>query len=163
VVNQTISDGFAENAAQITGMSFIIENRPGTGGAVGFDAVQRATADGYTLLLTNESLAVLPCPAPSSYNFERGLSPVSMLTSSPLVLVVNASVQANNLIDLVNLAKSNPGQLKYASSGNGSLAQFAGEEFRTASGTNIVHVPYRDSLLALQDLLAGNVSLMFGK
>lgn len=154
---------FAKNAAQTIGKSFIIENKPGGGGAFGADAVQRAAADGYTLLLTNESLALLPSVLSSpTFNFERGFNSVSMLSASPLVLVVNASIQANNINELVALAKNSPGQLRYASTGNGSLGQFAGEEFRSATGTNIFHVPYKGMGPALQDLLAGNVNLMFG-
>lgn len=154
---------FAKNAAQITGQSFIIENRLGARGGVGAEMVQRSTADGYTLLLTNESFAAIPSVyASTSYNVERGFTPVSMLKSSSLVLVVNASMQVNNLSELVTLAKNNPGQLKYASSGTGSLDHFAGEVFRAATGTNIVHVPYRGFAPALQDLLGGNVNAIFG-
>ena len=154
---------FAKNAAQITGQSFIIENRPGAGGGVGAEMVQRSTADGYTLLLTNESFALIPSVyASTSYDVERGFTPVSMLKSSSLVLVVNASMQVNNLSELVTLAKNNPGQLKYASSGTGSLDHFAGEVFRAATGTNIVHVPYGGLSRALHGLLGGNVNAIFG-
>lgn len=154
---------FAKNASQITGQSFIIDNRPGALGELGADMVQRSSADGYTLLLTSEIFALRPSVyAANSYNIERGFTPVSMLNSSSLVLVVNASMQINNLSQLIDLAKNNPGQLKYASSGNGSLGHFAGEAFRAATGINIVHVPYKGLGPALQDVLAGNASLMIG-
>ena len=153
---------FAKNAAQITGQPFIIENRPGAGGGIGAEMVQRSAADGYTLLLTNQNFAVIPSAYSSTpYNIERGFTPVSMLKSSSLVIVVNASMRLNSLSEFVTLAKNNAGQLKYASSGNGSLSHFAGEGFRAATGTNIVHVPYRGLGPALQDLLAGNVDAMF--
>lgn len=154
---------FAKNAAQITGQSFIIENRLGVGGGVGAELVQRSAADGYTLLLSNENFAINPSVnATSSYNVERGFTHVSMLKSIPLVLVVNASVQATNVSELVILEKNNSGQLTYASSGNGSISHFAGEAFRAATGTKIVHVPYRGFGPALQDLVSGNVNVMIG-
>lgn len=151
----------AKNASQITGQSFIVENRLGAGGGVGAEIVQRSVADGHTLLLTNQNFAVNPSVYSSTpYNIERGFTPVSMLKSSPLVVVVNASMRLNSLSEFVNFAKNNAGQLKYASSGNGSLSHFAGEGFRAATGINIVHVPYRGLGPALQDLLAGNVNAM---
>jgi tripartite-type tricarboxylate transporter receptor subunit TctC len=154
---------FAKNASQITGQSFIIENRPGALGEFGAVIVQRSKADGYTLLLTSEIFALRPSIyAAPAYNVERGLTPVSMLNSSSLVLVVNASMQVNNLSQLIALAKNNPGQLKYASSGNATLEHFAGETFRAVTGTDIVHIPYKGFGPALQDLLAGNVSVMIG-
>ena len=154
---------FAKNAAQITGQGFIIENRVGAGGELGAEMVQRSRADGYTILLTSEIFALRPSVyAAASYNVERGFTPVSMLNSSSLVLVVNASMQVNNLSQLIALAKSNPGQLTYASSGNASLGHFAGEAFRAATGTNIVHVPYKGTAPAVQDLVAGNVNVMIG-
>jgi tripartite-type tricarboxylate transporter receptor subunit TctC len=154
---------FAKNATQITGQSFTIENRPGAGGELGAEMVQRSAADGYTILLTSEIFALRPSVyAAASYNVERGFTPVSMLNSSSLVLVVNASMQVNNLSQLIALAKNNPGQLTYASPGNATLGHFAGEAFRAATGTNIVHVPYKGTGPALQDLLSGNVSVMIG-
>ena len=154
---------FAKNAAQITGQSFIIENKPGGFGGIGAEMVQRNKPDGYTLLLANENFAINPSVyASTSYNVERGFIPVSMLRASPLVLVVNASMQVANVSDLVTLDKNNSTQLKYASSGNGSLSHFAGEVFRATTGTKLVHVPYAGFAPAIQDLLAGNVSVMIG-
>lgn len=154
---------FAKNASQITGQSFIIENWVGAGGELGAEMVQRSRADGYTILLTSEIFALRPSVyAAASYNVERGFTPVSMLNSSSLVLVVNASMQVNNLSQLIALAKSNPGQLTYASSGIASLGHFAGEAFRAATGANIVHVPYKGTAPAVQDLVAGNVNVMIG-
>jgi tripartite-type tricarboxylate transporter receptor subunit TctC/S1-C subfamily serine protease len=154
---------FAKNAAQITGQSFIIENRPGSSGGLGADMVQRMKPDGYTLLLTNENFAINPSVnANAAYNVDSGFIPVSILKASPLVLVVNASMQVTNVSELVALDKNNSGRLKYASSGNGSQSHFAGEVFRAATGTKIVHVPYIGFGPAVQDLLGGNVNAMIG-
>ena len=149
---------FAIKAAQITGQRFVIENRPGARGGNGAEMVQRSAADGYTLLLASEVFAVSPSiSASTSYNTERGFTPVSMLRSSPLVLVVNASMQVNSVSELVNLVKKNPGQLKYVSAGTGSLEHFAGEMFRSATGTNMEHVPYKGLGPAIHNLLAEDI------
>lgn len=153
----------AKNAAQITGHNFTIENRPGSNGAFGAELVQRSIPDGYTLLLTNEVFAILPSlNSRTLYDADQGFTPVSMLKANSLVLVANTSMKLNSLTDLVKLAKSNPGQFKYASTGMGSVAHFAGEEFRRTAGINLVHVPYKGLAPALSDLLAGNVNMMFG-
>jgi tripartite-type tricarboxylate transporter receptor subunit TctC len=154
---------FAKNAAQITGQSFIIENRPGGFGGVGAEMVQRNKPDGYTLLLANENFAINPSVyTTTSYNVERGFSPVSMLKANPLVLVVNASMQITNVSDLISFDKNNTTPLRYASSGNGSLSHFAGEVLKATTGTKLVHVPYIGLAPAIQDLLAGNVNAMIG-
>ena len=153
----------AKNSSQITGHSFIVDNRPGGGGGVGAEMVQSSPADGYTLLLTSENFALNPSIYPTNlYNADYGFTHVSMLQSSPLVLAVNASIQANSVNELIILAKKNPANFKYASSGNGSIGHFAGAAFSAATDINIVHVPYKGFGPALSDVLGGNAQAIFG-
>ncbi len=124
--------------------SFVIENRPGASTMIGTDAVAKAPPDGYTLLVisqthaTNESLVTN-----KPFQLLRDFAPVAPIYSGDLMLVVHKSVPVKTLKEFIALAKSKPGQLNYASSGTGSQYHLAGELFKTMSGTDIVHVPYK--------------------
>jgi tripartite-type tricarboxylate transporter receptor subunit TctC len=145
-----------------TGQPFVIENRPGAGAIIGTDAVAKSTPDGYTLLMmsnthtVNESLFTK-----KPYTLLRDLTPIAPVNYSDLILVVHPSVPANNLKELIALAKAKPGALNYASSGPGTPYHMAGELFKAMAGIDVVHVPHKGSAEARTDVLAGNVQMMF--
>ena len=145
-----------------TGQPFVIENRPGAGAIIGTDAVAKSAPDGYTLLMmsnthtVNESLFTK-----KPYTLLRDLTPIAPVNYSDLILVVHPSVPANNLKELIALAKAKPGALNYASSGPGTPYHMAGELFKAMAGIDVVHVPHKGSAEARTDVLAGNVQMMF--
>ena len=144
------------------GQPFVIENRVGGGGIIGADAVAKSAPDGYTLLVmsnthtVNESLV-----AKKPYKLMADLVPVAPLNYSDLLLVVNPSVPAKNLQELIALAKANPGKLNYASSGPGTPYHMAGELFKSMAGLDIVHVPHKESSGARTAVMGGQVEMMF--
>jgi tripartite-type tricarboxylate transporter receptor subunit TctC len=144
------------------GQSFIIENRPGAGGNIGTEAVIRAPADGYTLLLVavaNTINATLYDKL--NFNFISDIAPVAGIGSVPNLIVVHPSVAIKSVPELIAYAKANPGKLNTASGGIGTPQHVAGELFKMMTGTNIIHVPYRGAAPALTDLLGGQVQMMF--
>jgi len=161
--NDTVARVVTQQLSTTLGQQVFVDNRPGAGGVVGAEAAARAAADGYTLFLGGVgSHAVNPnLHAKLPYDAVRDFAPIILLASAPAVLVVHNSVPADTLPAFVALAKSRPGQLAYASNGNGSSAQLAAAMFETAAGIKMVHVPYKGLAPALSDLLAGQVQLMF--
>jgi tripartite-type tricarboxylate transporter receptor subunit TctC len=144
------------------GQQFIIETRPGAGGNVGTEAVVRAPADGYTLLLVNSQNAISATVYHRlNFNFVRDIAPVAGIIRSPLVMEVNPSVPAKTIPEFITYAKANPGQVALASAGSGGPQHVSGELFKMMAGINMLHVPYRGSTPALTDLLAGQVQIMF--
>ena len=155
LIAQKISDAF--------GQPVVVDNRPGAAGAIGFEISVKAPADGYTLLLGSIStLAVLPSmPNKPKYDVLKDFAPVTLISTSPYVLVVHPSVQAQSVKELVTLAKARPGALTYASSGTGSGLHLATELFKSKAGIDMVHVPYKGSGPATIELVAGQVLVMF--
>ena len=144
------------------GQSFIIENRPGAGSNIGTEAVVRAPADGYTLLLVLTPNAVNATLYDKlNFNFMRDIIPVAGISREPNVMVVHPSVPAKTVPEFLAYAKANPGKINMASSGNGSSPHVAGELFKMMAGVSLVHVPYRGAGPALTDLLGGQVQVMF--
>ncbi|MFI5445337.1 Bug family tripartite tricarboxylate transporter substrate binding protein [Polaromonas sp. UC242_47] len=145
------------------GQAVVIDNVPGAGGSLGADRVAKAAPDGYTLLMAHiGTLAVNPLIYPKlPYDPVKSFSPVAWVASVPNVLVVHPSVPATSLKELVALAKSRPGQLNYGSGGNGSAAHLATEYLKLQSQTFMVHVPYRGTAPAVNDLMAGQIQLLF--
>jgi tripartite-type tricarboxylate transporter receptor subunit TctC len=144
------------------GQQFVIENRPGGGGNIGTEAVVRAPADGYTLLMVgsaNASNATFYDKL--NFNFIRDIAPVGSVFRGPYVMVVNPSVPARSVPEFIAYAKANPGKLTMASSGTGAVPHVAGELFKMMAGIDMVHVPYRGGGPALTDLLAGQVQVYF--
>jgi tripartite-type tricarboxylate transporter receptor subunit TctC len=145
------------------GQPFVVENRTGAGGVIGTLEVAKASPDGYTLLMmsntqtANESL--VPA-AQRKYELMRDLLPIAPVNYSDLVIVVHPSVQAKTLAEFIALAKSQPGKLNYASSGQGTPYHMAGELFKTMAGINLVHVPYRNSGEARTGVISGQVQMM---
>jgi tripartite-type tricarboxylate transporter receptor subunit TctC len=144
------------------GQTIVIDNRGGAGGTVGVGEVVRAAPDGHTLVLVFDAFATYPLVYPKlGYDIQRDLQPVTQIASNPLVLVVNPAVPAQSLKELVALAKQSPGRLNFASVGAGSSNHLTGELFNSVSGTFITHIPYRGGGPAQQDLLGGQVEMMF--
>lgn len=140
---------------------FVIENRPGAGAIVGTQEAARAEPDGYTLLMMSNTHTVNETLVPKkSYELLRDFLPVAPVNSSDLVLVVHPSVKATTLLELIALAKAEPGKLNYASSGIGTPYHMAGELFKAMTGTDIVHVPHRGSGEARNNTIGGHVQLM---
>ena len=144
------------------GQPFIIENRPGAASNIATEAVVRAPADGYTLLIIGAPAAINATLSEKlNFNFIRDIAPVGSIGSTPNVIVVHPSVAAKSVPELIAYAKTNPGKLNMASGGNGTPQHVVGELFKLMTGTNIVHVQYRGSGPAFTDLLGGRVQMMF--
>ena len=144
------------------GQSFVIEDKPGGGSVIGTDAVAKAPADGYTLLLMSNTHTVNETLLKNKpFELMRDFVPIAPINYSDLVLVIHPSVKAATLKDLIKLAKDNPGKLNYASSGPGTPYHMAGELFKSMAGVNIVHVPYKGSSGARTDVMGGQVQMMF--
>jgi tripartite-type tricarboxylate transporter receptor subunit TctC len=144
------------------GQPFIIENRPGAGNSIGTEAVVRAPADGYTLLLCGVFDATNATFYDKlNYNFIRDIAPVASVVRDAYVMVVHPSVRAKTLPEFIAYAKANPGRINMASAGTGASSHIAGELFKMMAGVDMVHVPYRGGGPALTDLIAGQVQVMF--
>ena len=144
------------------GQQFVIENRPGAGGNIGTEAVVRAPADGYTLLLVGAWSAFnATLYAKLNYNFIRDIAPVASIGRVPLVMVVNPSVPAKTVPEFIAFAKANPGKISMASAGNGTTPHVAGELFKMMAGVDLIYVPYRGNGPAITDLLGGQVQVLF--
>jgi tripartite-type tricarboxylate transporter receptor subunit TctC len=145
------------------GQPFVVENRPGAGGNIAAETVANAAPDGYTLLMGNNSILATNAALYKNlhYDPERDFMPISLIGSQANILVVNPSVPASSMGELIALATAKPGQLNFASSGHGAAAHLAGELFRTEAKIDIVHVAYKGAAPALQDVVAGHVHMMF--
>lgn len=155
LISQWLSDRF--------GQQFVIDNRPGAGSNIGTEAVVRAPADGYTLLLVTPPSAInATLYVKLNFNFMRDIAPVASIIRQPLMMQVSPSVPAKTVPEFIAYARSNPGKLSMASAGNGSVPHVAGELFKMMTGVDMVHVPYRGGVPALTDLLGGQVQVYFG-
>ena len=152
----------AQRLETAMGQPFVVDDRPGAGSVIGTDAAAKSAADGYTLLLMSNAQTVNESLVPNKpYALMRDFAPVAPLNYSDLVLVVHPSVPATTLGELIQLAKSKPGKLNYASSGPGTPYHMAGELFKAMAGVDIVHVPYKGSSQARTDTVGGQVDMMF--
>lgn len=154
IVLQKIGEGL--------GATFVVDNRGGAGGTIGTDLVAKAAGDGYTLGIVSGSHAINPSLYRKlPYDTLRDFSPITLLVSGPGVLVLHPSVPARSVKELVALAKARPGQLNYASAGNGTPPHLAAELFKSMVGVDMVHVPYKGNSQAMADLVSGAVSVSF--
>src|SRR5262245_38932082 len=153
----------ADNVGKALGQRVVVENRPGSGGNLGAEAVAKAEPDGYTLgLIQLGNVAINPYVYTGmTFDPLNDLAPVAPVTSSAILVVANAGLPANDLRDLIALAKREPGKLSYASGGPGTAPHLAGEMFKTMAGVDILHVPYRGVGPAVTDLTGGHVQLTF--
>ncbi len=144
------------------GQQFVIDNRPGGGGNIGTEAAVRAPADGYTLLLVGGLNAVNATFYDKlNYNFIRDIAPVASIIRTPFAMVVIPTVPAKTVPEFIAYAKTSPGKINYASAGTGTSTHLTGELFKMMAGVDMVHVPYRGGGPAFNDLLAGQVQVMF--
>jgi tripartite-type tricarboxylate transporter receptor subunit TctC len=151
----------AQHLSPRLGQQVVVENKPGAANNLGAEFVARAPADGHTLLMCNSSLAVADhLYARLGYKPMSDLLPVTQVNSAPLMMVLHPSVKANSVQELVAFAKANPGKLNYGSGGIGSTPFLATELFKSMTGTDVVHVPYKGGAPALADLVAGQLSFM---
>ncbi|QWD69745.1 tripartite tricarboxylate transporter substrate binding protein [Polynucleobacter sp. UB-Siik-W21] len=144
----------APTVGELWKQSIVIENRPGASGFIGADLVAQSPADGYTLLMGSTA-------AVTEKNIAQ-FSPVALVSASPYVVTTNSGLNVTSIKALIAYAKSNPGKVRYGSSGPGSASHLAGELFASMAGVTLLHVPYKGTGQALTDLLAGHIDLMFG-
>ena len=152
----------AEELRKELNQPYMLDNRPGAGTIIGTAEAARAAPDGYTLLMVSATQTTVETLSPNKpYKLMRDFVPVASLMNSELVMVVHPSVPANNLAEFIALAKAKPGTLNYASSGIGSNYHMAAELVKNLAGIDIVHVPYKGSTGARNDIIAGQVDMMF--
>ena len=144
------------------GQQFFIENRPGAGSNIGTEAVIRASADGYTLLIASSSAAINATLFQTlNFNFIRDITPIASIVRVPQVMQVNPSLPVQNVPEFIAYAKANPGKIAMGSGGNGSPAHVIGEYFKLVTGADLTHVPYRGAAPAVTDLLGGQIQVAF--
>ncbi len=152
----------AQKLSTRPGYSVVVDNRPGGATIIGMDIVAKANADGYTLLMATTSLAITPGMSEHlPFDPVTDFAPVMLVDAAPLLLVANPALNVSSVKELVALAKAKPGELNYASSGNGSAIQLAMELLKSMTGIRINHIPYKGSPAALLDVVAGRVPMMF--
>jgi tripartite-type tricarboxylate transporter receptor subunit TctC len=144
------------------GQQFVADNRSGAGGTIGAEIAARANPDGYTLITVPASYAANAALYRVPYDPVKGIAPIGMITTGPLILTVHPAVPAKSLKEFVGLARSKPGTLNFGSSGTGSFSHLAAELFRQMSKTDLVHVPYKGAGPVLTDLLGGQIQVFFG-
>ncbi len=157
----TIARGIAQKLTESLGQSVVVDNRSGGGGVIGVETVARSTADGYTLLMMSATSLIYPLMYKAQYDISRDFTPIVQVTTQPYVIVVNPNVPVKSIAELIAYAKANPGKLNFASSGNGSLIHLMTELFKSTTGTQMTHVPYRGIGAAYPDLLGGQIQLIF--
>lgn len=158
IVARSVAKGLGDELGQ----TVIIDNRSGAGGNIGAELVAKSTPDGYTLLLATTAHAInMSLFNNLNYDTSKSFVPLSLLTQGPLVIVARPDLKASNVQELIALAKSTPGKMTFASSGNGQSTHLSAELFNAMAGTRMVHVPYRGSAPAMTDVMGGQTDIMF--
>ena len=162
--NDILARSVGQRLAETLGQQVIVDNRGGAGGLIGAELAAKAAPDGYTIFLASiGNLAFMPAlHAKLPYDPVRDFVPLTLLATSAFIMVVNPTLPAKSVKEMIALARGKPGQINYGSSGQGSSLHLTGEIFKLATATDLVHVPYKGSAPALTDLIAGQVQLMFG-
>jgi tripartite-type tricarboxylate transporter receptor subunit TctC len=156
----TIARGVALKLTDSLGQTVVVDNRGGGGGSIGAELVAAAAPDGHTLIMMSATSVIHPMMYQARYDVLRDFAPVTQVTTQPYVIVVNPGLPVKSVTELVAYAKANPDKLNFASSGNGSLIHLATELLKIATGTRMVHIPYKGIGAAYPDLLAGNIQLI---
>ncbi len=158
-----LARSIAQRVGQTLGQTVIVENKAGAGGTLGSSEVAKAAPDGYTILMaTSSTHAIGPSLNPNlPYNVETDFSPIAHVANATNVVLVPTSLPVNTIGELIAYAKARPGQLNYASSGNGTIVHLMSEAFKAQAGVFITHIPYRGTALAIPDLVSGKVHVLF--
>ena len=158
-----LSRDFAARLGDELKQQVIIENKPGAGGTIGADFVAKAPADGYTLTIgTSSNHAIAPSLYKKlPYDPLKDFAPITMLSVSQNIVVINPDIPAGTIRELVAYARANPEKMNFGSSGNGTISHLTGEMFNTLNGTQIAHIPYKGSAFVFPDLISGRISMMF--
>ena len=158
----TIARVIGRKLAEVWPQTTVIENRPGADGAIATELVAKSAADGYTLVMVSNAHTITPFLRNLAYDPVKDFVPITLAASTPNLLLVHPTLPARNVKELVTLAKARPGQLTFGSSGAGTSPFLAMELFKSMTGTNIEHIPYKGSSPAVIDLIGGHIQLMFG-
>jgi tripartite-type tricarboxylate transporter receptor subunit TctC len=151
-----------QKLSDLWGQAVIVENKAGAAGSIGMDYAAHQAPDGYSFLIANLGPAVVnPLLTKVPFDVERDFVPVSLIATGPNILVVNPVTPVKTLGELTAYARANPGKLNFGSGGSGSVAHLSGEMYKSLAHVDIVHVPYKGGILSVNDLLAGNVQLVF--
>ncbi|BDB27243.1 tripartite tricarboxylate transporter substrate binding protein [Cupriavidus sp. P-10] len=160
--NDIVGRLVAKDMTSALKQSIVPENRPGASGTIGANYVAKASADGYTLLVTDLSFAMAPgLFAHLPFDPVKDFSHITTVASVPFVMVVNPSIKANNVKEFIALSKASPGSINYGSAGKGTNSHLGGELFRLKTGADLTHIPYKGASAAMQDLLGGRIQVIF--
>ena len=157
----TVTRGLAQKLGDVFGQSFVVDNRPGAGSQVALEILAAAAADGHTLMMLSATTVVHPILYNSRFEIVRDFAPVSQISAQGYVLVVHPALPAKSVAEFVQHLRANPGKLNYSSSGIGSPIHMTGELFQIATGTRIIHIPFKGMGAAYNDLIGGHVQVSF--
>jgi tripartite-type tricarboxylate transporter receptor subunit TctC len=157
----TVTRGLAQKLSDAFGQTFVVDNRPGAGSQVALEILSAAPPDGHTLMMLSATTVVHPILYKSRFDIVRDFVPISQVTSQGYVLVIHPKIPAKSVAEFVQYLKANPGKLNYGSSGIGSLIHMSGELFQIATGTKMIHVPFKGMGAAYTDLVAGRIESGF--
>ncbi len=157
----TVTRGLAQKFTETFGENFVVDNRPGAGSQIALEILAGSAADGHTLMMISATTVVHPILYKSRFDIMRDFTPISQVTAQGYVLVVHPSIAAKSVGELVQYLRANPGKLNYASSGIGSPIHMSGELFQIATGTRMIHIPFKGMGAAYTDLIGGQVELSF--
>lgn len=157
----TLTRGLAQRLADTFGQTFVVDNRPGAGSQIALELLAAAAPDGHTLMMLSATTVIHPLLYKSKYDIVRDFAPVSQISAQGYVLVVHPTIPAKSVSEFVKYLKANPGKLNYASSGIGSPIHMTGELFQVATGTRMLHIPFKGMGAAYTDLVGGRVEVSF--
>ena len=157
----TVTRGLAQKFTETFGENFVVDNRPGAGSQIALEILAGSAADGHTLMMISATTVVHPILYKSRFDIMRDFTPISQVTAQGYVLVVHPSIAAKSVGEFVQYLRANPGKLNYASSGIGSPIHMSGELFQIATGTRMIHIPFKGMGAAYTDLIGGQVELSF--